>query len=1108
MAIIKQAAIRLWVLCLFVVVLCAAATADLFYVDDDASSNGDGRTWSHAFSCLSDALSQASDGDEIRVAQGVYYPHLSSVTDANEIDRNKSFHLPSGVRLLGGYAGLGTVDPNDWDIVQFPSVLSGDMLSNDGPNFSGYEENCYHVLVASELSENTVLDGFFIVHSNCDGSDSNRNRGGGILIEESRIRIINCTFMENTGLYDPAVLNYDESFPEFINCRFLGNKAQSSCGAVRNREECHAVFVNCLFSGNISGQWGGALYEDYQSSSIIVNCTFSGNQASDRGGAVYVNNGSTPTMINSIFWNNSDSLGYDETSQIAIENGSVILRYCCLQGWSGALGGIGNIGGDPGFVDADGLDDRFGTEDDDLHLLSSSPCINTGDHSVVSIEYDLAGQSRIQDGFVDMGAYEFTPMIGIVAHWTMDELTGRRARDSAGSATGDLVGNHLWQPFTGRVRGCLQFDGLGDYVDCGNGIQFDIRNSITVCAWIKVNQFDRQFQAIVTKGDNSFRLQRYQNTHNLEFACTGVEVPGTEWSNIWGSIPVDDGLWHHAAGVYDGQTMSLYVDGQLDISKEATGWIDVSSYPVLIGENAQQPRRYWDGCIDDVRIYNYPITQAEILELVKAGRTWHVRQDGNEMNDGLTQDSALSSIQQAIDLAADGDRVLVWPGIYREGIDYQGKAITITSATDAAVLEVPAGWAVSFHRGEGAQSILSNFIIRYSQYAVFTWMASPTLRNLTIVGCEFGIDAREGARPDIRNCIFWNNIYSDLSQDDISECQTSYCWLRDQIEPKPVAWWGFDEGYGQTAYDWAGNSHGTIFGAQWTGGIVGLALSFDGQQDYVFVEDNASIRLGNRDYSVGLWIKPRIVSDISTLLAKVEGHSNKEYMLSIEERGLRLDMEYHDNNGRETSPASIQPDRWQHVVVTFDADQLKAAFYLDTELQISGSWGDSPINALPDQLYNDLVVGLRGSAYEGYGYDGLIDEVMLFDRVLTPEQVKMVYFKGLGPVFADPEKGDFHLKSEYGRYYFPDSNDLSQPGMWVLDEITSPCIDAGDWQEEPIKEPQPNGGRINMGAYGANPYASRSHWPLRGDINRDGSVNLQDLSILAEEWLLETILAR
>ncbi len=71
------------------------------------------------------------------------------------------------------------------------------------------------------------------------------------------------------------------------------------------------------------------------------------------------------------------------------------------------------------------------------------------------------------------------------------------------------------------------------------------------------------------------------------------------------------------------------------------------------------------------------------------------------------------------------------------------------------------------------------------------------------------------------------------------------------------------------------------------------------------------------------------------------------------------------------------------------------------------------------------------------------------------------------PLFADPENGDFHLKSKAGRW---------DPKLkrWVKDDMTSPCIDAGDPRDDFSKEPQPNGGRINMGAYGNTNEASKS----------------------------------
>ena len=72
------------------------------------------------------------------------------------------------------------------------------------------------------------------------------------------------------------------------------------------------------------------------------------------------------------------------------------------------------------------------------------------------------------------------------------------------------------------------------------------------------------------------------------------------------------------------------------------------------------------------------------------------------------------------------------------------------------------------------------------------------------------------------------------------------------------------------------------------------------------------------------------------------------------------------------------------------------------------------------------------------------------------------------PSFADTETDDFHLKSQAGRY---NPNTMS----WIIDEITSLCIDAGNPENSVNDEPEPNNGIINMGAYGGTNQASKSY---------------------------------
>ena len=153
----------------------------------------------------------------------------------------------------------------------------------------------------------------------------------------------------------------------------------------------------------------------------------------------------------------------------------------------------------------------------------------------------------------------------------------------------------------------LKFDGQNDYVSIPNESTFDFTNAMTVEAWIKVSSFTKDWQAIITKGDKSWRLQRYSNTNYLDFGTQGLSNV-----DLKGNVNVNDGAWHHVAAVYDGSVKCIYVDGNLDTSKAATGTILNSSHNVAIGENLQVTGRNFRGTIDEVRIWNVARTQSEI----------------------------------------------------------------------------------------------------------------------------------------------------------------------------------------------------------------------------------------------------------------------------------------------------------------------------------------------------------------------------------------------------------------------------------------------------------------------------------------------------------------
>jgi beta-lactam-binding protein with PASTA domain len=343
------------------------------YVDNDASDGGNGMSWTRAFTNLQDALS-ALDGcsggvNEIHVAEGVYKPDRDFTHPNGTGDRNATFQLINNITIKGGYAGLRKPYPDTRNIETNETILSGDLNGNDIGNLDdpSRNDNSYNVVTGHETDMTAVLDGFIITggNANDDSVVLFYRSGGGMFNYEGSPTLANCTFSENSAeLYGGGMFNYISS-PILTNCTFSGNKITDSFGGGGGMKNfaSHPMVLNCIFSKNLSGNEGGGM-ANYKSRPTLTNCTFSRNSADYRGGGIFsrwtINTSTNKVALtNCIFWYNSDDTGTDESAQIYTNNGISVVNYSCVQGWTGALGGTGNIGTDPCFADVDNGDYHF-----------------------------------------------------------------------------------------------------------------------------------------------------------------------------------------------------------------------------------------------------------------------------------------------------------------------------------------------------------------------------------------------------------------------------------------------------------------------------------------------------------------------------------------------------------------------------------------------------------------------------------------------------------------------------------------------------------------------------------------------------------------------------
>jgi hypothetical protein len=352
----------------------------VLYVDCDANGVNDGTSWENALNYLQDALAAAVYGDQILVAEGVYNSDSNTADPCGSGDRAATFRLIEAVQINGGHAGVGADDPNLRDTTLYETILSGDLNGDDGPGFANNNENSYYVVSANSISDKTVLEGLTVTAGNANDRRAGYYKGGGIHALSSSLTVTNCTLRLNFGLWGGAVYN--------LNGR--------------------PSFVNCVFSGNVAVT-GGAMLSD-SGSPAVRNCTVTGNYGSTAGG-ISAREGARPVLSNCVLWGNKDSGGIHESAQVY--GLAELVNYCCIQGWTGGLGGVGNMGDDPCFVEPGYWDSNGLWTDGGYHLLAGSPCIDTGDPNYVAEpnETDLDGKPRVVGGRIDMGAYEFVPAI-------------------------------------------------------------------------------------------------------------------------------------------------------------------------------------------------------------------------------------------------------------------------------------------------------------------------------------------------------------------------------------------------------------------------------------------------------------------------------------------------------------------------------------------------------------------------------------------------------------------------------------------------------------------------------------------------------------------------
>ena len=293
--------------------------------------------------------------------------------------------------------------------------------------------------------------------------------------------------------------------------------------------------------------------------------------------------------------------------------------------------------------------------------------------------------------------------LGLLSYWSFDEGDGTKATDASGNEnTGTLTNMEASDWVVGKKGEALEFDGSNEYVDMGSAISSISGNtSFTMCAWINTNSVSAA-QAVVATGNPDVALNAAALFLNVNGnGSLSLEFAGGNTAASANNL-ISAGQWYHICGTKTAgainTTSTLYIDGQpVSLSTASSNTPSIATTDASIGQFVASGY-YFNGKIDDVRVYNRALSASEIVSLynVKTGQLATSR--NSYITNGLLllysfdgvdvlSETAYDRSGQGNNATTEGFSTTTTPigGMIGQGFYFLAPNTKVTSASDVAI---------------------------------------------------------------------------------------------------------------------------------------------------------------------------------------------------------------------------------------------------------------------------------------------------------------------------------------------------------------------------------------------------------------------------------------
>lgn len=593
--------------------------------------------------------------------------------------------------------------------------------------------------------------------------------------------------------------------------------------------------------------------------------------------------------------------------------------------------------------------------------------------------------------------------------WPLDEAIGTTFSDNTGvRADGKLFNGAAW--VAGHAGTALMFDGIDDYASIGYFANLPVW---TVSVWAKS-------PAAPANGLASGPVQRHSNfqinwnhSSGRFQGAAALKVLGVEYGASFGAL--DANTWYHLVATYDGETLKAYRNGVLVTSNTTpSGPADSEAAPLTLAKGLTGGQ--FQGTVDDVRIFDRPLTAPEIADLAGVPPPDTTPPSAPS---GLTATANGEAVGLAWAAASDLQSGVAEYRLYRGTVAAGTK--TLRATVGPATFEyndTQTGpnttyyYQVTAVNGVGIEGLASNeasaltgnlppppptglSATAASEQIALNWSNSPAqdlagynvFRSTTASGPFSRINTSLVLTSDYSDTGLVNGTryYYVVTAIDLAAQESNpsaSVFATAGVPPAPssslIAYWQLDEGAGTTAVDSSG--HGLtatlLNGTAWTTGVSGEGVTFDGINDYVSTTFNQNLPA----WTVAFWVRSPAAPANAISSSPVHRQKTFQFNWNHEDarfRGavaLRVNRVWH-----AASFGPLQANTWYHLTGTYDGETLRA--YRDGVVVSENTAPAGP----PEDEIAPLLFGKHSAANNFF--QGSVDDVRIYDRALESQDV-------------------------------------------------------------------------------------------------------------------------